>query len=101
MIISEIPTTFELRVMGLTRVVKPITAVLRISAHACSGLMTSPSERIVIACNLITALYLSYALPTAQRTLQLHKLSHHIAQGRCNRRDEIQRFSAQAIVHCV
>ena len=34
---SMLPTTYELRVTDLTRVVKPITAVLRISAYACSG----------------------------------------------------------------
>ena len=33
---------------GTTRVVNPITAVLRISTYACSWVMTSPSEHIVI-----------------------------------------------------
>ena len=46
--IPEIKMTYDLRVTGLTQVVKPIAAVLRISAYACSGVMASPSEHVVI-----------------------------------------------------
>ena len=44
---------------GTTRVVKPITDVLRISAYAYSGVMTSPSEHIVI---VVASLLPNYSL---------------------------------------
>ena len=46
--VSQKLKNYGLWVTGLTRVVKPITAVLKISVYACFGVMTSPSEHVVI-----------------------------------------------------